>query len=140
MNFRYRLMQFMSGRYGMDEMNYGLFGLAVVIAVFNISVRWFSPKAWAMVQLLVYALIAYAVFRALSRNITARQKENRFFTKKLYFFKNRFEIYRARKNDLLHVYKRCPSCKAVLRLPRRIGKHTTVCPRCGKEFEVTVKK
>ena len=42
MNFRYRVMQFMSGRYGTDEFSYGLIILSVIIAVVNIFVRFIS--------------------------------------------------------------------------------------------------
>ena len=38
------------------------------------------------------------------------------------------------------LWEKCPSCKAILRLPRRIGVHKTVCPKCGKEFTVRVRK
>ncbi len=140
MNFRYRLMRFMAGRYGTDELTFALLILSAVIAIVNIFVRFFSYEIWAILQLLVYAIIGLALFRTLSRNSQARIRENRFFKEKLNIFKNKTEIYRQRKNDKSHVYKKCPKCKAVLRLPYRIGEHTTVCPRCGKEFKVKVRK
>ena len=37
-----------------------------------------------------------------------------------------------------HVFKKCPGCKAVLRLPRKKGKHTVNCPHCHKNFTVHV--
>ena len=130
----------MSGRYGTDELSYGLIILSVIIAVVNIFVRFISYKVFAVLQLVVYALLIYALFRILSRNLEARRKENRFFREKTSFFKERAELYNKRKNDKTHIYKKCPQCKAVLRLPDRIGEHTTVCPRCGKEFKVKVRK
>ena len=134
MNFRYRLMQFMSGRYGTDELTFGLLILGGVLSFINIIIR--HP----LLQLLVYGVIIYAFFRVLSRNTEARRKENRFFKQKLNIFKNRAELYKQRKNDKSHIYKKCPSCKAILRLPHRLGEHSTVCPRCGKEFKVKVRK
>lgn len=134
MNFRYRLMQFMSGRYGPDKLFYAISAVAMTIAFINIFIR-----NWGL-QLVVYTLLGYGLFRCMSRNITARAKENRWFEDKLYFFKRRREIKQRQQADLAHVYKKCPSCKAVLRLPRRPGKHKTVCPKCGKEFKVTVRK
>lgn len=134
MNFRYKLMQFMSGRYGMDELSYGLFIVGIILSFINIFLR--QP----ILQLLVYSVIIYAIFRILSRNLEARRRENRFFKEKFTFFKNKRETYKQRKNDKLHIYKKCPACKAVLRLPYRIGEHSTVCPRCGKEFKVKVRK
>lgn len=134
MNFRYRLMQFMSGRYGTDKLFYGILGLAAVIAFVNLVIRSY------LLQLIVYGLFVYALFRVLSRNITARRRENDWFLSKVSFLKNRQEFYRRKKADSLHVYKKCPACKAVLRLPHRVGVHTTVCPRCNKEFTVKVRK
>lgn len=134
MNFRYRLMQFMYGRYGTDEFTYALFIFAAILSFINIFLRS------GILQLIVYALVIYALFRILSRNLEARCRENRIFKEKIGFIKKQKEIYENRKNDKLHVYKKCPACKAVLRLPHRIGTHTTVCPRCGKEFKVKVRK
>ena len=59
---------------------------------------------------------------------------------KLGFLKRKRDFYAQKKADKVHVYKKCPACGAVLRLPRRIGVHKTVCPKCGKEFTVKVKK
>ncbi len=134
MNFRYRLMQFMSGRYGTDSLTNALLIFGAVVSFINIFIRS------GIIQLLVYAVIIFAVFRVLSRNHEARRKENRFFNEKFNIFKSKMEIYRNQKNDKLHVYRKCPACKAVLKLPHRIGEHTTVCPRCGKEFKVKVRK
>ena len=134
MNFRYKLMQFMSGRYGTDNFCYALIIVSCVLAFLNIFIRSI------ILQSLVYALVFYAVFRVFSRNVEARRKENQWFSNKLTAFKRYKEIREKRKADVLHVYKKCPKCKAILRLPRRVGKHTTVCPKCSHQFKVTVKK
>ena len=134
MNFRYRLMQLMSGRYGVDNLNYFIYALAVLLAVINIFLRF------ELIQLVVYLLMFYGIFRTLSRNLEARRRENYWFKNKLNFIMRQKELYNQRKNDKFHVYKKCPSCKAILRLPYRIGTHTTVCPRCSREFTVKVKK
>jgi len=134
MNFRYRLMQFMSGRYGADGLTYGLLIAASVLAFINIFVRSI------ILQAIVYALVFFSIFRTFSRNIEARRKENRWFMDKVFALKRYKEIRDQRKADQLHIYKKCPKCRAVLRLPRRIGKHTTVCPKCNHQFKVVVKK
>ena len=36
------------------------------------------------------------------------------------------------------LYRRCPGCRVTLRLPKRKGKHTVVCPKCGRRFEVKI--
>ncbi len=127
-------MQFMSGRYGFDSLFYGLFAIAMVISFINLFFRSFA------LQMVVYAIVFYALYRFLSRNLEARRRENRWFKDKLTLFKRKKDFYCQRKADTLHIYKKCPACKAILRLPRRQGVHTTVCPRCSKEFTVKVRK
>lgn len=134
MNFRYKLMQFMSGRYGPDRLFYGLFTVAIILSFVNVFVRS------VVIQLLVYALIIFGIYRMFSRNLEARRRENRWFQDKLGVLKRKKEFYNQKKVDKCHVYKKCPACKAVLRLPHRLGTHTTVCPRCNREFTVKVRK
>ncbi|MGN0451468.1 MAG: hypothetical protein ACI4FN_05090 [Acutalibacteraceae bacterium] len=140
MNFRYRLMQFMSGRYGTDETFFVIFITAVILSVVNIFIRFASFGLYVVIQLLVYALIIYGLFRMFSRNLEQRRRENMWVTEKLGFLKRKRDFYTQKKADKVHVYKKCPACGAILRLPRRIGVHKTVCPKCGKEFTVKVKK
>lgn len=134
MNFRYKLMRFMSGRYGVDTLFYVLFCVAAVLSVVNCFLRIIY------IQIAVYLLMIYAIFRMMSRNIYARQKENRFFKNTARNIKSKNDTARARRADFTHIYKDCPYCRATLRLPRRKGKHRTVCPKCGKEFTVRVFK
>ena len=134
MGFRYKLYQFMQGRYGVDTFFYCLVGISVVLAVINSFLRLI------VLQLIIYALMIYAIFRFLSRNINARAAENRNVRKILFFVSDKIKQKRARSADTSHIYKKCPHCRVTLRLPRRKGKHTTVCPKCGKEFTVRVYK
>lgn len=134
MNFRYRFMQFMQGRNGPDDLTYVLLIVGAVLAFVNILVRNL------ILQLLVYACFVYAIYRMFSRNYEAIRRENRWFRSRRDSLKSKKEMFQQRKNDRCHVYKKCPACKAVLRLPHRVGTHTTVCPRCNKEFTVKVRK
>ncbi len=132
MNFRYKLMQFMSGRYGVDTTFYVLFTLELILAFINCFLH-----LW-VIQLIVYALMFFAIFRMLSKNISARIKENQIITGWIFKLKNNLSVRKSRKADFTHIYKKCPNCKAILRLPRRKGKHKTVCPKCSTEFSVRV--
>lgn len=134
MNFRYRLMQFMSGRYGADETLFVLVGIAAALAIVNTFVRSM------ILQLIVYMIMFLAIFRAFSRNIYARRKENEFTKRMVDRVKSYNQKRRERQLDYTHIYKKCPHCKATLRLPKRKGKHTTVCPRCSHSFKVRVRK
>lgn len=138
MNFRYKLMQFMSGRYGVDTAFYVITGAAAVLAFINCFI--FIWPVRLAIQFVVYALMFYALFRVMSRNIAARSAENRKISGWVDKIRHKVAIRRQRKADYTHIYKKCPACKAVLRLPRRPGKHTTVCPKCNHQFSVKVRK
>ena len=134
MNFRYRIMQFMSGRYGADTLFRILIYSAAVLAFVNCFVRT------AVIQFIVYALVIVAILRFLSRNIEARRRENNAVTGLIYGLKNKIRVHKERKSDTTHIYRKCPKCRAVLRLPRKKGTHSTVCPKCKNTFKVRVLK
>ena len=134
MNFRYKIMQFMSGRYGVDRLFYVLLYLAAAVALVNCFVRI------GVIQFVVYALVIVAFWRFFSRNIEARTKENNIAIGWIYNIKNKIRIHNERKADTMHVYKKCPKCKAVLRLPRKKETHSTICPKCKNTFKVRILK
>ncbi len=134
MDFRYRLMRFMSGRNGPDELFAVIFAVSVIISVINIFVRSY------ILQIAVYAVMLLALYRLFSRKTERRRRENEKFLSLLGVFKRKKSFHEQKRADKCHVYKKCPNCKAVLRLPRRPGMHKTVCPKCGKEFTVRVRK
>lgn len=134
MDFRYKLMHFMSGRNGPDELFAVMLVLSVCLSAANVFVRSL------ILQAAVYIILLAVLFRCFSRNIERRRNENNRFLSAMSFFKRKRSFYRQKKADKCHIYKKCPYCGAVLRLPRRIGVHTTVCPKCGREFTVKVRK
>jgi uncharacterized C2H2 Zn-finger protein len=99
--------------------------ICTIVSIFVRSI-WFSLFYYVVAS----ALVVWMFSRMFSRNIAARKRENDKFCG---FFKLRRNKFRDRKT---HVYRKCPSCKAVLRLPKAKGKHFVVCPRCKNRFEV----
>ncbi len=130
---RERFYIFMQGRYGTDQFYNFLIAIYFIILVVNLFVGSFILS---MIELL---LLIYMFFRVFSRNIYKRQKENntylRLSRKPKDFFKLTKNKFRDRKT---HVYKTCPACKSTLRLPKVKGKHTAVCPRCARRFDVRI--
>ena len=127
-----KLYSFMYGRYGTDTLSkvmlwfyLGWIILFTIIFIFVDSI-WLS----LFYYLSTTAMLFWMFFRMFSRNIAARRRENDRFCG---FFKLRRNKFRDRKT---HVYRKCHSCGAVLRLPKAKGKHYVVCPRCKKRFEV----
>ncbi len=138
MRFRDKLTRFLYGRYGVDQLYFALFIFYFVIWTVLLFVR-FTP-----VRIGLYALQAldlfWMVFRVLSKNIHARRKENNAFLKIWNPTKNFFILTKNRIRDHKNYrYRKCPHCKAMLRLPKRKGSHPVVCPRCKKRFTAKVR-
>ena len=132
--FRERIWQFMQGRNGVDA----LYNFLIIICFLLIIVNFFLTGIPKLIVSVIYlAVISWAFFRYLSKNLYKRRKENadflRFIKKITAFFRLQRDRIRDRKT---HVYRKCPECRAVLRLPKARGKHSVVCPRCRKRFEV----
>lgn len=133
MRFRERLIRFMAGRYGGDRLNNFLLAVIMIIIVINVFVR-------SIIISIVYMLLwGWIIFRMMSRNIYKRQDENAKFLKLWNPVKGYFKLMKNKWRDRkTHVYKKCPKCKAVLRLPKQKGNHTVKCPKCGNRFDVII--
>ena len=83
MDFRYRLMRFMSGRNGPDELFVLIFAVSVALAVVNIFVRSY------ILQAAVYAVMLLALFRLFSRKTDRRRQENEKLLKLLSTFRRK---------------------------------------------------
>lgn len=133
MKFRDKLIRFFYGRNGNDALNQLLFWLYFALLLLNIFIG--SIVLW-VVELL---LIALYLFRALSKNLYRRQAENRRFLKILHKFTGFFKLQKNKFRDRkTHVFRTCPNCRAVLRLPKKKGKHSVNCPQCHKSFSVKI--
>ena len=51
----------------------------------------------------------------------------------------KFKMTKTMLTDKEHCYKKCSHCKAYLRLPKRSGTHTAVCPKCGEKLTVRIR-
>jgi uncharacterized C2H2 Zn-finger protein len=133
MNMRNKLASFMYGRNGMDALYYFILGILGVLMIVNAFLHWIA------LILIEFLLLVYLIFRVLSKNTRQRQRENARFLqikrKLIRFFKLQKAKIRDRKT---HVFKACPICKAVLRLPKTKGTHTVRCPRCQQVFDVKI--
>lgn len=129
--FREKLEQFMYGRHGMDELGRYLFFLYIVCFVCNLLTKD------TIFYLLSIFTILYMFFRVLSKNLEARQKENAIFLQRTNKIQKKVRLWKRMWTDRhTHVYRKCPHCKTMLRLPKKKGKHTVSCPKCHSDFEV----
>lgn len=126
---RQRMMNFMRGRYGLDQLNIFIAGFIVFLMLLNLFLR--NP----VVSVLGFALIVYLYFRMFSRNITKRSDENTLYLKKTWKIRMRLRkekgYMQLRKTH--HIYH-CPSCRQKIKIPRGRGKISITCPKCSKQF------
>ena len=65
-----------------------------------------------------------------------RRRENAWYLQKTYKITNGFKNWRERQKQRKdYAFFRCPSCKAMLRVPRGKGKIRVTCRKCGNAFE-----
>lgn len=133
--FMGKLYKFMYGRYGIDEL-YKL-GLIIVI-ILSFGNIFLNNRILGGIETL---LVVILIYRSMSRNIVKRKYENRKYLNFKKAIKNRFNLLKRRWNDRnTHVYKKCPKCKTVLRLPLKKGVHTCKCPNCSWKFDVKCRR
>ena len=136
LTLRERFARFMIGRHGIDRLYYFLLAISTILIVINLFVK--APYSY-IILLAESAVFAFAIFRVFSRNLYKRQQENEKFIKFIDKPKKFFNLQKCKRRDKkTHVYKKCPSCKNNLRLPKQKGKHTVVCPCCKNRFDVKI--
>jgi hypothetical protein len=130
---RQKLSRFMYGRYGIDELS--KFLSYACLALIFLSV-FFRDAARFVLFLPAIAGLIYSYYRMFSKDFSKRRQENA----KYLHLKSRFDNWRRLR---LHMWKqrkeyrffKCPSCRAVLRVPKGKGKIRIVCKKCGSAFE-----
>lgn len=120
-----------SRRYGTDELNNLLIGIAFVLIVINIFVR----ASW--LGLMATAVLVYTLWRGLSTQVDDRRNENEVFLDHAGRFRPWLRDPRAAFNEA-RTYKHvmCPDCGQKVRVPRHKGKLRVTCPKCHTKFEV----
>ena len=120
MNFAMWFRHFMTGRYGTDKLNTLILTTALIICLVGVFFRGWTS---ALLTLVSYSLMGWAIFRTFSRNTYKRYQENR-----------KYLMFLERLRDREHRYFACPKCKQSVRIPRGKGKVAITCPRCKERF------
>ena len=126
-----KVVEWMRGRQGPDDLAVFCTNLAVVIVVVNLFVRT-SWLGWTALVLIVYSM-----FRIQSKNLGSRSRENEAFLKALGPARPWVQNPRAAWTEF-RTYKhvKCTSCHQKVRVPRGKGKLRVTCTRCKTKFEV----
>lgn len=129
-----KIIKFMYGRYGNDELNQFLFKLVFI----SLVVSLFSGRSsfiGEMFYILSLIIAVFIYFRMFSKNLSKRYAEK---TAYLDFSNNMamsLEKYRktnAQKKS--YAFFKCPSCKQKVRVPKGKGKISIHCPKCNVDF------
>ena len=126
---RNAIQRFMYGRYGTDQLNLFLMGLYLLLYLAYLFTR-LAPLYWVGA-----VLLAWSLFRLLSRNLAGRRAENAKFMQAAAPFWGWLRLRRTIRKDKEHVYFKCPSCGQQLRVPRGKGRITVTCRGCGASFQ-----
>ena len=122
--------RFMVGRNGVDNMSWHAMWASIIL---SLATTIFGLGA--IFSLLSSALMVYAIFRVLSRNVAKRREENQRyieFTEKI--VREVKQFFLRLKGMKTHKYFRCPSCRNRLRMKRGSGEKTITCPVCRNQF------
>lgn len=153
--FRNRLNRFLEGRYGLRGISDSVQIVICCVYLLLVVVNWFARSR--IISALLLVLLGLTLFRVLSKNIPRRENEDRVVREWLFRLRDAFQngsrqaeirkgeraakkekraLEKERRKDKEHIYRECPECGATLRLPRKKGKHSVLCPRCGSKFGV----
>lgn len=137
--FSASMRRFMTGRYGVDQLNIFLLVTAVILSVVSMLLSRFGAVCRIIslvVNLISYGILGWYLFRFLSRNPDKRFLENRRYLelKARLLRGGKLRAWMTRLTDRQHRYFRCPSCRQTVRVPRGRGKISIRCPRCSEKF------
>jgi len=140
--FKEKVNLFMSGRYGDDQLNRTLVIAWSITLLVSLALSFFGADFIFLIIIDAICLIfaSLVAFRFLSKNIFKRSAENDRFLKIKYGITEFFKLQKLRwKERKTHLYKKCPHCKKVMRLPRVNGKHTVCCPMCSNTYKIRIR-
>lgn len=124
-----KLQQFMTGRYGSDQLSRFMLGVILIIMLVSMFLRS------GVLNFIIMALLAVCYIRMFSKNHQKRYAENQKFLNVKYKITGRFGNLRRdiSQRKTHHIYH-CPSCGQKIRIPRGKGKICVTCPKCRTEF------
>ena len=120
---------FMMGRYGTDQLTLALLISGMVLTFIG------DALDFQFLTLITYAIFIACIYRTMSRNIAARQKENfkflKYWNPAKAWSKSKLNIAKSHRE---YKYFKCPNCKQQLRAPRGKGKISVTCQKCNTKF------
>lgn len=138
---KYKMMQFMQGRYGMDQLAKAESGLIFALLLVSVVLSLFSGKSSVVgmvllvLEFLWLGLTVHTYFRMLSRNVSKRYEENQKYCTFRYRVVVKINQWKKEWSQRkTHRFFRCPTCQQKVRVPKGRGKICITCPKCREEF------
>ncbi|MER2063571.1 MAG: zinc ribbon domain-containing protein [Alkalibacterium sp.] len=124
-----KLLFYMKGRYGYDELSKVLIFMGLVLSIFS------NFTDGLLLNILALASIAYGGLRVLSKEKANRRKELQQYIKLKQTVMSSYRKYRNRwiQRKAFKITK-CPNCKQKIRVPRGKNKIRVTCPSCQNKF------
>ncbi|MGI6738503.1 MAG: hypothetical protein ACOX54_03770 [Christensenellales bacterium] len=126
------IQKFMQGRYGPDNLSIFSIKLYLILVVLGL----FFPALTLITPIFLF----FILYRLFSKNVTKRREENvKFLRYKSGAKKQLLQLKNRWKERDTHRYRKCPSCKTMLRLKKQIGTVNITCPVCKNNFSINIK-
>ena len=127
-----RFNRFMIGRNGNDQLNLFLLISALVLLLAG---TFFGGLFRAVFRTLAIVVIVLVYIRMFSKDVYKRQEENTRYLNARYRLFAKLKAVKERwvqRKD--YKFFHCPSCHAVLSVPKGRGKIKIMCRKCGNSF------
>ncbi len=130
-DFDSKVRDWMRGRRGADELSWTIVVVGLVLEVVGAVARVAWPTWVAL------ACVAYALWRMLSKDVTARSAENAGFLRATVPVRKFLRNPKAAAQEAkTHKVVKCPKCGQKVRVPRGKGRIRVTCPKCREKFEI----
>lgn len=131
MKLKAGIQRFMIGRNGVDELSFALLILALIASLLS------SIFGSAILSLISTVAYVFCIYRMLSRNVAKRRMENSKYVEMSSKIRvSASQAFVRLKNTKKYKYFKCPECKSLLRLPRKVGEVTVTCGKCKHAFKM----
>lgn len=115
-----------------DELNKFLILVLFILIIVTLFIRNF------FLDLSKIVILILVIFRLTSKDKVKRSKENNTYLKIKKTILKPFNIFKTKASDKNNVYKKCPKCHTVLKLPlpKKRGVNHAKCPNCQNRVTI----
>lgn len=136
LSMKQKFAKLMYGRCGSDELSRFLSSVGLILLVLSVILGFWFRTLQIVLIAVALTFVIFVYIRVFSRNFEKRRAENARYLN----FRRRIGDWHRLRRDMWTQRREyrffiCPSCKAVLRVPKGKGRIRVVCRKCGTAFE-----